>query len=108
MMNEKTLSLLGLARRAGKLLIGHDAVFDSVKTGRTRLVVLTADASPRHLKELERLCFTGEAAVLPLDMEAAGRALGKRSGVFSLEDAGFADAVKKTICEEDIIYGSKI
>ena len=108
MMNEKTLSLLGLARRAGKLLVGHDAVLTSVKKRKTKLVILTSDASPRHRKELEAAGYTGGVAVLPADMETAGRALGKRCCICSLEDAGFADAVKKTICEEDIIDGSKV
>ena len=108
MKNDKTLSLLGLARRAGKLLIGHDAVFASVKKRQTKLVILTSDASPRHLKELQAAGYPGETAVLPADMETTGPAVGKRSCIFALEDAGFADAVKKTICEEDIIDGSKI
>ena len=34
---DKTLQLLGLARRAGKLVIGRDAVLDAVKKNKTTL-----------------------------------------------------------------------
>ena len=92
---------MGIARRAGKLLIGGDAVEDAVKKDRARLVLLTRDASPRHRRSLTAAGYAGEIAVLPCSMDEAGAALGKRGCVFALEDAGFAAAVKKTICEED-------
>ena len=54
---DKLLSLMGLCRRAGRLGVGHDAVFDAVRRGRARVVILTSDASARALaKQLrERL-----------------------------------------------------
>ncbi|MBQ7688327.1 MAG: ribosomal L7Ae/L30e/S12e/Gadd45 family protein [Clostridia bacterium] len=106
---DKTLSMLGLARRAGKLLIGHDAVFDAVKRGRVKLVLLTSDASARHRKELISADYAGALAALKQSTAQAGALLGKQSCVFALEDEDFASAVMKTICEEEItVYGSKV
>lgn len=94
---DKTLSLLGLARRAGKLSVGHDQVFETVRKGTAKAVLLTSDASPRHLRELEAVPFKGAILPIPYTMDEAGAAAGKRSCIFSVEDEGFATAIEKTI-----------
>lgn len=93
----KRLSLMGIARRAGKLSVGHDQVIEAVRKGRAKAVVLTSDASPRHLKELEAVSFSGKIIMADVTMEEAGLALGKRSCIFSVDDQGFADAIEKTV-----------
>ena len=94
---DKLLSLMGLCRRAGKLGVGHDAVFDAVRKGRAKAVILTVDASPRHGKELESASFTGRIIQADFTMEQAALATGKRSCVFSVDDEGFATAIEKTL-----------
>lgn len=92
----KTLGIMGLARRAGKLLIGHDAVLLSVRRGKALVVILTSDASVRHKRELEAAGFSGRILILGETMEEAGYALGKKSCIFALEDEGFAKATEKS------------
>ena len=46
-MNEKLLSLLGIARRAGRLSVGFDAAAESMKKGKSYLLVLAGDISER-------------------------------------------------------------
>ena len=104
----KTLQLMGLARRAGKLVAGRDAVLDAVKKNQTTLILLTSDASARHRRELENAGCKCETATLSCDMQTAGAATGKKSCIFALTDAGFAAAVTKTINEEEAHYGSKV
>ena len=101
----KTLQLLGLARRAGKLYIGHDAVLDAAKKQKAKLILFTSDASARHKRELQAAGYTGKTVTLACDMNTAGLATGKRSCIFALDDAGFAAAVQKTIDEEDTQHG---
>lgn len=98
-MNEKVLSLLGLARRAGKLTLGFDPVADSVKTGQSRLVLMTSDISPKTEKELRFSLRDSEIQLLsiPFDMESTGRALGKAAKIISVNDEGFAVSVKKLL-----------
>ena len=105
---DKTLQLLGLARRAGKLVIGRDAVLDAVKKNKTTLILLTSDASPRHRRELENAGCRCPVASLSCDMPTAGAATGRVSCIFALTDAGFAAAVTKTINEEEAHHGSEI
>ena len=93
----KTLSLLGICRRAGKLSVGHDMVFQSVRKGKARLVVLTKDASPRHLRELEAAEFSGRVITLDSTSDIVGASVGKRCCIFAVEDDGFADAIAKTV-----------
>lgn len=96
----KTLSAMGLARRAGKLIIGHDAVMLSVRNGRALSVILTADASPRHEREIDAAGYQGRIIKLACSMEEAGYMTGKKSCIFALEDAGFLKAIEKTLSEE--------
>ena len=93
----KLQSLMGLCRRAGKLGVGHDAVFDAVRNGRAKAVILTSDASDRHRRELEAASFSGRIINAGFTMDEAGLATGKRSCIFSVEDEGFANAIEKTV-----------
>ena len=93
----KTLSLLGICRKAGKLSVGHDMVFQSVRKGKAKLVVLTKDASPRHSRELEAAEFAGSVITLEATADIVGPAIGKRCCIFAVEDDGFAKAIEKTV-----------
>ena len=53
-MENKALGLLGLARRAGKLCLGHDAVKAAVQNGTACLCLLSCDASERLCAEIKR------------------------------------------------------
>lgn len=104
----KTLSVMGIARRAGKLVIGHDAVMLSVRNMKAKTVILTEDASPRHKRELEAASFEGKIVILSATMDEAGFATGKKSCIFAIEDTGFVKAIDKTLMKEDLRDGSKI
>ncbi|MBQ7638669.1 MAG: ribosomal L7Ae/L30e/S12e/Gadd45 family protein [Clostridia bacterium] len=94
---DKLFSMLGLARRAGKLLIGRDAVIGSVKKRKAVLVLLTSDASPAHKRELEALGYSGSLAEMPCEMDETEARLGKRSCIFALEDKNLSAAINKLI-----------
>ena len=51
MMDDKALGLLGIARRAGRLSLGHDAAKGAVLAGKARLCLISADASERLERE---------------------------------------------------------
>ncbi len=97
-MNDRLLGLLGMARRAGRLIAGFDATLDAVKAHRAQLVLLASDLSPKTEKELR---FQAETAVpiltLALTKEEIGHAagFGKPVGVVTTEDKGFAAALIK-------------
>ena len=102
-VNSKALNLLGLARRAGRLSFGHDAVTDSIKSKASQLVLLSADASERLKNEMITLCekFSADVLVTDCSMEDLGLATGmKRIAVLSVNDIGFAKSIKNLTREE--------
>ena len=51
-MNDRLLSILGLCRRAGKIVIGTDPVIESVTTGKSFIVLMTKDFSANSKKNI--------------------------------------------------------
>lgn len=94
-MNKELLSLLGLMRRAGKLSLGFDAAAESVQSGESRLILTTADISPKTLKELNYK-INEAVSVLPLGctQDVLGAAIGKGVKIISINDQGFAQKAK--------------
>ena len=93
---QRLRGLLGMARRAGRLTTGFDAVCDRIAQRKTSLVLLAADLSEKTAKELRYAAQSGPAVRrLPLGKAAVGTCLGsaKPSGVLSVNDTGFASAL---------------
>ncbi|MBS5479540.1 MAG: L7Ae/L30e/S12e/Gadd45 family ribosomal protein [Acutalibacteraceae bacterium] len=97
--------LLGIARRAGRLSTGFDAVCAQIGEGKAELVLLACDLSEKTGKELRYAARNRKLSAirLPLDKETISRALGlkKPVGVLALTDKGFADAVRRQ-CRDEI------
>jgi ribosomal protein L7Ae-like RNA K-turn-binding protein len=93
----KVLGALTMARKAGKVVLGFDAVKDTLGAGTARITVITADISPKTEKEVRFFCERSGTDVIKTgcSMEDIGRALGKRSGVLSVTDEGLAGLVRK-------------
>lgn len=93
-MNEKILSLFGLARRAGKLAPGHDVVIESVVKNKAKLCVLCVDASERLEREIKHACSYENKNIPVLkakfDMKTLSKAIGTKAAVISINDEGFA------------------
>lgn len=91
------LSLLGLCKKAGKLIIGFDVVMESVKQKKAYIVVLTKDISNKTLKEVSFVCnkFQMEFVQIDVTLDEIWFVLGKRAGVFSVTDKGLAEKFLK-------------
>ena len=48
---EQALSLLGIARRAGALMIGQDKIFAAIRNGNGLFIVVSADCSRNVLRK---------------------------------------------------------
>ena len=60
--NNKVLSLLGLATKAGKVASGEFSTEKSVKSGRGFLVLVADDASQNTKKKFQNMCDFYEVA----------------------------------------------
>ena len=104
MNNDKVLSLLGLAKKAGKLKGGEYCVETEVKKGRAKLVIVAEDASDNTKKSYTDMCsFRKVPVIFYGNKETIGKCIGceERAAVV-LTDEGFANAVNKQISQKDI------
>ena len=95
-MNESTLaqllSLLGIARRAGRIAAGFDAATGALIGRKAHAVFLTTDCAPRTDRNVRRIAEESGADVLLLSCTQSqlGHAIGcPPTGVLALTDPGF-------------------
>ena len=95
MRNNKTLSLVGLATKAGKTVSGEFSTEKSVKTGKGFLVLVANDASENTKKKFRNMCSFYEVPIYFLsDKESIGRAMGKEfRASLAVQDENFAKAM---------------
>lgn len=101
-MNNKLLSLLGFAAKAGALSYGFEATVTSVKAAKACLVLVAEDISPKSRKEVAY--FADKKAVKyftlnGIDIKTVSAAVGRKCGIISINDTGFANACEKALIE---------
>lgn len=97
MKNDKILSLLGLAKKAGKLKSGEFSVETELKKGKAKVVVVANDASDNTKKKYRDMCTYRRVPIyFYSDMESLGKCIGTefRAGVV-VTDEGFANGIIK-------------
>lgn len=103
-MNERIAGILGIARRAGRVQIGFDAVVGAIKTDKVKLVLLASDLSPKTDKEWRYAIRDKRvsALTLPLTKEELGNAFGlhKPVGLAATDDEGFAARLRSLTTEQ--------
>lgn len=99
MADDKALSLLGLARKAGKLKYGFEATAESISGRGACLVVVAKDISAKTLKEVKYLADKNGAEYLVLNagQNDIERKTGRRAGVLAVTDGHLASAVKQAV-----------
>lgn len=97
MKQDKILSLLGLAQKAGKVASGEFSTEESVKRGKSHCIVVAGDASDNTKKNFTDM---GSYYQIPVyfygNKEKIGRAIGKEfRASLSVNDEGFAKTIEK-------------
>ena len=97
--NNKVLSLLGLATKAGKVASGEFSTEKSVKTGKGFLVLVADDASQNTKKKFQNMCDFYEVPIYFIaNKEALGRFCGKEfRASLAVQDENFAKAMLKEL-----------
>ena len=103
MKQDKVLSMIGLATKAGKTVSGEFSTEKAVKSGKAWLVIVSRSASENTKKMFRTMCTYYE---VPLyfygEKEELGPALGKETRTsLALLDEGFAHAVEKQLMNEE-------
>ena len=94
---ERLTGILTMCRKAGKLLLGFDAVKEALQKGQVFSVLLASDASPKTEKEIR--FFAGEIPVrsLPADMDTLKAFFRKRTAVSGVCEAGFSEKLMQLL-----------
>lgn len=97
MKQNKMLSLIGLAMKAGKVASGEFATEKTVRSGRADLVLVAQDASENTKKKFVNMCTYYKVPVyFYSDKEALGTAIGRQyRASMAVTDENFAKAITK-------------
>lgn len=97
---------LGLAHRAGKVVIGTEQVRDAVKFRRAELVIVACDVSENTRKEILDTCafYGAEVIVSDFTMSQFSEALGKLRNVagVAITDIGLKTLVKNSLEHQEV------
>lgn len=100
---KKALSMIGLCKKAGRLVSGAPIVVDALRDGKLHLVIYASGASENSVKRVtdKAKSYGTEALALDVSPEELGHAIGKVGAVAAvgIADEGFAEAIKKIISE---------
>lgn len=93
--SKKLLSLIGLARRARKVVSGEFSTERSVKSGRSHLVIVSEEASENTKKMFTNMCTHYKVPIYLFgSKDELGHAMGQEfRASLSVEDAGFAKSM---------------
>lgn len=95
-VSNKILSLLGFAAKAGRLSYGSSAVLWAIKTHKAKLAVISEEISEKSRKETAYYADKQNIKTIVLkgiDIKTVSDAVGKKCGIISVNDCGFADAI---------------
>ena len=103
-MEDKTLGLLGLMRRARAVEPGTDSACDAVRDGKAKLLLLTADINDNARRKAENV--SNGRRVLVQDVHYTRAELASALGLAdcamaAVTDIGFANALAKLLAEKD-------
>lgn len=97
MSQNKALSMIGLATKAGRTASGEFLTEREVKTGRAALVIIAGDASDNTKIKFRNMCDFYEVPIRVFgDKDTLGHAMGKEfRASLAVLDEGFAKGIMK-------------
>lgn len=104
MTMESILSLLGLARKAGRVVCGEEAVSEAAEGKKIRLLLYAEDAAANSCRRALNFAARGACLALQIPCGKAdmGRAVGyAECAMLGVTDIGFAGAIGKKLSAMD-------
>ena len=103
MKRDSVLSLISIAKKAGKIASGEFQTEAAVKSGKAFLVLVSEEASANTAKKFRNMCSFYEVPIFFLsDKESLGRAMGKEfRASLAIQDENFAKAILKELEREN-------
>lgn len=101
---DNLLSMLGLAKKAGRLEVGEEPVGGAARARDARLIIVASDAAENTLRRVRHFADAGQClwVKVPATKDELGRAVGRTScAMVAVTDVGFAEAVAKKLAAID-------
>ena len=94
-MENKAYRLLGLAKRAGKVISGTDGVINSVRYGKANVVILATDASDNTKKQITDKCISFNVPLINTALrDELSHSIGvENAAAVAVSDKNFAKAI---------------
>lgn len=89
----KFFNLLTICEKSGKLIKGFDMTREAVINKKAVCIMTASDISEKTLKEINFICKNNryvKITALPFSMEIIKESIGKKVGVMTVCDKGFA------------------
>ncbi len=102
-MENKILTLLGFASKSGKLGYGFSQSLEALNRSKAMLIITALDVSPKSKKEIG--FYAQKKSVDLWDLKNTNilelsNAVGHKCGIISVNDQGFAKAIKEEILND--------
>lgn len=98
MNKQQALNLLGLAKRAGRLVTGEGFVLDAIRDQSAKLVLVASDASANTRKKFsDKRDFYAVPISFALSAEELTDAIGSQRSLIAVQDNGFAKKLLKLL-----------
>lgn len=101
--SERIVNAAGLAKRAGKCVLGTEMCVENIRNNKAKLVLAACDLSANTVKRLTNSCsfHSVELLFLGLDKIELGMRLGKKNGTscVAILDDGFVNICRKVYSE---------
>lgn len=96
-MNNRALSMIGIAMKAGKVASGEFATEKAVKTGKAYMVIVASDSSDNTKKNFSDMCSYYNVPIYFFsDKEELGHAIGKQfRASLAILDEGLKNTIEK-------------
>ena len=101
---QKIYGLIGLATKAGKIVVGTDACIEAIENKNAKLILLAEDASDRTKNLFKEKSKQFNIPIFEIcKKENLSKASGKNNkAIIVIKEKGFAEAIKK------VIYGGEV
>ena len=99
---DRSLAMLGMAKKAGKLAVGGEAAAIAARRGAAKLIITANDASAASVRRAKSSAETGgiKHVEVPFTMFELGTTAGRGSpGTIAFLDKGLADGFMKKLSE---------
>jgi len=101
---DRSLALLGMAKKAGQLAVGSEATATAVRRGKAKLIITASDASEGSVRRAKINAEANEVKHIPVPftMFELGQTAGRGSpGTIAFLDKGLADGFVNRLLEAE-------